>query len=129
MLHFGRFLEAIQLRPNIAKDTLPLLLCRNVFLLCVAARPNLIALDTPTRQVAKRTILILLTSRPKRSQESLNGILGHPSHPYRGPNRIAFYKAPNDLGTAAFVQPVHKGNYGPVQFNCQALIKIFSCFL
>jgi hypothetical protein len=73
------------------KSELPLLIDWNVLLLCVAERPNFIALDAPARQISQRMILVLLTDRSQSGQETLNGILGDSGHPHSGADGISFY--------------------------------------
>jgi hypothetical protein len=68
---------------------LALLISRNVLLLGIAERPNLITLDALARQIAKSAALIFLASFADLREELDHGILGDARHAYSGANGIA----------------------------------------
>ena len=68
---------------------------RDLFLLAVAERPNLIDLDALAREVSERDILIARASRAKLDEEFVDGIPGNPSDPRRRAHRVSVNQAPD----------------------------------
>ena len=98
-------------RPHISISRLATKLFRQVLFFRVAKRPDFIALDSLTRQVAKGLVLIFQARLTSIGQELDYGVLCHASHTNCGPNRVPLYKARYCLGATFFVQAVHTDHY------------------
>jgi len=80
---------------------------RNILFLRVAERPNFIALDSLTRQVAQGLVLIFRACLSNLRQQFNNGVLCNARHSHRGANRIALNKSGNHCRLAFNWEVVH----------------------
>jgi hypothetical protein len=94
-------------RPHVAVAVLALMLFRDVSLLGVDERPDLVTLHALARQVAERRVLVL-GARPAEVHQQLDhGVLGRAGHADGGADRVALDQAGNDAGSFLGAQSVH----------------------
>ena len=94
--------------PDIA-PTLPFLFKGRVLFLCPDKRPDFVALESLTRKIAKRFVLIFRTSAAKITQKFVNRITRCASHARNGTHRISFNQRTNNPLSLLSAQLVHAG--------------------
>jgi hypothetical protein len=98
-------------RPHIAITEGPLVLSRDVFLLCVAEPPHLVALNRFARQIDQNAVLIGGTSCTQVRQELGDRVLSGTSNADGRSNAVALHKTADDLGSLLRAQAVHDDHY------------------
>jgi hypothetical protein len=94
-------------RPNVAITKLSLKFDWDVLLLGVAERPNFIALDAATIQVAEMLILVLLAGSSYIREQLEDGMLCRVRNPASGINRHPFDQAGDDLCATLYAHAIH----------------------